>query len=114
MLLPIKALALNALTLSTVFGAMVWIFQDGHMSGLLGFTPTPVDTSIPVLLFCIAFGLSMDYEVFLLSRIKELHDEGVATEEAVASGLARTGRIVTTAAALLSVTFFAFGTGRTS
>ncbi|MGI8678128.1 MAG: MMPL family transporter [Jatrophihabitans sp.] len=113
-LLPIKALAMNALSLSAVFGVMVWIFQDGHLSGLLGFTPTPIDTSMPVLLFCIAFGLSMDYEVFLLSRIKELHDEGADTREAVAGGLARTGRIITTAAALLSVTFFAFGTGGTS
>ena len=113
-ILPLKALVMNALSLSAVFGAIVWIFQDGHLSGLLGFTATPINTSMPVLLFCIAFGLSMDYEVFLLSRIKELHDEGVDTTEAVAAGLARTGRIVTTAAALLSVTFFAFGAGQTS
>ncbi|MFL6160774.1 MAG: MMPL family transporter [Jatrophihabitantaceae bacterium] len=113
-LLPVKALVLNVLSLSAVFGAMVWIFQDGHLSGLLGFTPGPINTSMPVLLFCIAFGLSMDYEVFLLSRIAELHAAGISTAEAVAGGLARTGRIVSTAAVLLSVTFFAFGTSQVS
>jgi putative drug exporter of the RND superfamily len=113
-LLPVKALVLNVLSLSAVFGAMVWIFQYGHLSGLLGFTPGPINTSMPVLLFCIAFGLSMDYEVFLLSRIAEQHAAGASTSEAVAGGLARTGRIVSTAAALLSVTFFAFGTSRVS
>jgi RND superfamily putative drug exporter len=113
-LLPIKALALNALSLSAVFGVVVWIFQDGHLAGWLRFTPGPINTSMPVLLFCIAFGLSMDYEVFLLARIKELHDGGASNRESVAGGLARTGRIVTTAAALLSVTFIAFGTARVS
>jgi RND superfamily putative drug exporter len=113
-LLPLKALLLNALTLIAVFGATVWMFQDGHLSGLLDFTPTPTSTTMPLLLFCIAFGLSMDYEVFLLSRIKELHDAGATNEEAVTGGLARTGRIVTTAAALLAVTFFAFGLSKVS
>ncbi|WP_165036383.1 MMPL family transporter, partial [Candidatus Protofrankia californiensis] len=108
--MPLKALVLNVLSLTAVLGAAVWIFQDGHLSGALGFLPGPLDTSMPVLLFCIAFGLSMDYEVFLLSRIKEEHDRGVPNTEAVATGLARTGRIVTTAAALLAVTFVAFGT----
>ncbi len=108
--MPIKALILSALSLTAVLGAAVWIFQDGHLSGMLGFLPGPLDTSMPVLLFCIAFGLSMDYEVFLLSRIKEEHDRGVDNAEAVAAGLARTGRIVTTAAALLAVTFAAFVT----
>jgi RND superfamily putative drug exporter len=112
--LPVKALVLNVLSLSAVFGAMVWIFQYGHLSGLLGFTPLPTSTTMPLLLFCIAFGLSMDYEVFMLSRIKELHDAGAANVDAVAGGLARTGRIVTTAAALLAVTFFAFGTSKVS
>jgi RND superfamily putative drug exporter len=112
--LPLKALLLNALSLTAIFGAMVWIFQDGHLSGLLGFTPGPMSTTMPLLLFCIAFGLSMDYEVFMLSRIKELHDAGATNREAVAGGLARTGRIVTTAAALLAVTFFAFGLSRVS
>jgi RND superfamily putative drug exporter len=92
----------------------VWIFQDGHLAGLLGFTSGPTDVSMVLLIFCIAFGLSMDYEVFLLARIKEAHDAGADTVEAVASVLARTGRIVTTAAALLAITFFAFGTAQVS
>jgi putative drug exporter of the RND superfamily len=112
--LPLKALVLNALSLTAVFGAVVWVFQDGHLRGLLGFTPMPTSTTMPLLLFCIAFGLSMDYEVFLLSRIKELHEAGAGTEEAVSGGLARTGRIVTTAAALLAVTFVAFGLSKVS
>src|ERR1700761_862744 len=112
--LPVKALALNALSLTAVFGALVWIFQDGHLAGLLGFTPGPTDVSMILLIFCIAFGLSMDYEVFLLARIKEAHDAGADTVEAVATGLARTGRIVTTAAILLAITFFAFGTAQVS
>ena len=112
--LPLKALVLNALSLTAVFGALVWIFQYGHLSGVLGFTPAPISTTMPLLLFCIAFGLSMDYEVFMLSRIKELHDAGVPNTEAVAGGLARTGRIVTTAAALLAVTFFAFALSKVS
>jgi putative drug exporter of the RND superfamily len=114
LLLPIKALVLNLLSLTAVFGAMVWIFQDGHGSGFLGFTPGVVNTSMPVLLFCIAFGLSMDYEVFLLSRIKEFHDRGATNDDAVVSGLAHAGRIITTAAALLAVTFLAFATSKVS
>ncbi|MCK9874221.1 MMPL family transporter [Frankia sp. Ag45/Mut15] len=109
-LLPVKAILLNGLCTCAVFGAAVWIFSDGHLSGLLDFTPGPLDTSMPVLLFCIAFGLSMDYEVFLLSRIKEVRDTGASNVEAVATGLARVGRIVSTAAALLAVTFVAFAT----
>ncbi|MCK9893067.1 MMPL family transporter [Frankia sp. AgB32] len=109
-LLPLKAIVLNGLSTCAVFGVAVWIFSDGHLSGLLDFTPGPLDTSMPVLLFCIAFGLSMDYEVFLLSRIKEAYDGGASNTEAVAAGLARVGRIVTTAAALLAVTFVAFAT----
>jgi RND superfamily putative drug exporter len=112
--LPLKALVLNFLSLTAVFGAMVWVFQYGHLSGLLGFTPLPTSTTMPLLLFCIAFGLSMDYEVFMLSRIKELHDAGTPNAEAVAGGLARTGRIVTTAAALLAVSFLAFATSKVS
>jgi RND superfamily putative drug exporter len=107
-LVPIKAVALNLLSLSATFGAMVWIFQDGHLSGVLGFTPTGnVDITTPILMFCIAFGLSMDYEVFLLSRIKEEHDRTGDNERAVAAGLERTGRIVTAAAALLAIVFTA-------
>ncbi|HEX9337567.1 MAG TPA: MMPL family transporter, partial [Pseudonocardiaceae bacterium] len=111
---PLRALVLNALGLSATLGAMVWIFQDGHLTGLLGFTPQPTDTSMTVLLFCVAFGLSMDYEVILTSRIKELHDGGASTTQAVTQGLARTGRIVSTAAGLLAVSFFAFGTSSVS
>ena len=112
--LPVKALVLNALSLTAVFGVLVWIFQEGHLAGLLGFTPLPTSTTMPPLLFCITFGLSMDYEVFVLSRIKELHDAGYGNDEAVVHGLARTGRIITTAAALLAVTFFAFGLSKVS
>ncbi len=111
---PLRALVLNGLSLSAAIGAMVWIFQDGHLSGLLGFAPQPMDTSMTVLLFCIAFGLSMDYEVFVTSRIKELHDQGADTREAVSGGLSHTGRIVTMAAGLLAVSFFAFGTAKVS
>jgi putative drug exporter of the RND superfamily len=112
---PLKALVLNLLSLTAVYGAMVYVFQDGHLAGLLGFTPTgTIDTSMPVLLFCIAFGLSMDYEVFLLSRIKEEHDRTGDTVAAVAVGLERTGRIVTTAAALLAIVFVAFATSQVS
>ena len=110
-LVPIKAIVLNLLSLTATFGAMVWIFQDGNLSGLLGFTATgTLDTSMPILMFCIAFGLSMDYEVFLLSRIKEEYDRTGDNLASVAMGLERTGRIVTAAAALLSVVFIAFAT----
>lgn len=108
-LVPLKALVLNTLSLTATFGAMVWVFQEGNGAGLLGFTATGLtDTTTPILMFCIAFGLSMDYEVFLLSRIKEEHDRGADNETAVARGLERTGRIVTAAAVLLAVTFVAF------
>ncbi len=111
LLVPIKAIALNLLSLTATFGAMVWIFQDGHLSGLLNFTATgSLNVDMPILMFCIAFGLSMDYEVFLLSRIKEEHDASGDNTHSVAVGLERTGRIVTAAAALLAVTFLAFGT----
>jgi putative drug exporter of the RND superfamily len=113
--IPVKALVLNLLSLTAIYGAMVFIFQDGHLAGVLGFTPTgTIDTSMPVLLFCIAFGLSMDYEVFLLSRIKEEYDRTGDTVASVAAGLERTGRIVTTAAALLAIVFVAFATSQVS
>jgi RND superfamily putative drug exporter len=112
-LVPVKALVLNVLSLSATFGAMVWIFQDGHFSGFLDFTPIgALDTTTPILMFCIAFGLSMDYEVFLLSRIKEEWDRGSDNVRSVAVGLEYTGRIVTAAAALLAVVFLAFATSR--
>jgi RND superfamily putative drug exporter len=110
-LIPIKALVLNLLSLTATFGAMVWVFQDGNLSGLLDFTATGrIDSSMPILMFCIAFGLSMDYEVFLLSRIKEEYDRTGRNATSVALGLERTGRIVSAAAALLAITFLAFGT----
>ena len=115
LLVPVKALVLNMLSLTATFGAMVWIFQDGNLSELLGFTATgTLDISMPILMFCIAFGLSMDYEVFLLSRIKEEYDRVGDNEQAVALGLERTGSIITAAALLLSITFFAFGTSGVS
>jgi putative drug exporter of the RND superfamily len=114
-IIPAKAIVLNLLSLSATFGAMVWIFQDGHLSGLLDFTATGgLAAATPILMFCIAFGLSMDYEVFLLSRIKEEHDHGADNETAVAVGLERTGRIVTAAAVLIAVIFVAFALGRVS
>jgi putative drug exporter of the RND superfamily len=111
---PLRSLVLNALSLSATLGVLTWIFQDGHLSGLLDFTARPMDTSMTVLLLCIAFGLSVDYEVFVLSRIKELHDRGEGTPVAVSHGLSRTGRIVSTAAVLLAVSFFAFLGGTVS
>jgi RND superfamily putative drug exporter len=111
LLVPLKAIVLNTLSLTASFGAMVWVFQDGNGAGLLGFTATGLtDTTMPILMFCIAFGLSMDYEVFLLSRIKEEHDRTGDNELSVAMGLEKTGRLVTAAALLLSITFFAFAT----
>ena len=111
---PIRAVLLNALSLSATLGVLTWIFQNGHLAGLLDVTPRSMDMSMTVLMFCIAFGLSMDYEVFVLSRIKEMHDRGVAPAQAVPNGLARAGRIVSTAAGLLAVSFFAFGTSTVS
>lgn len=105
---PLRALLLNLIGLSATFGVMILIFQQGHGSGLLDITPRPLDLSMPVLLLCIAFGLSMDYEVFLISRIKELHDAGADTREAVIEGLGRTGRIISAAAILIAISFFAF------
>src|SRR5262249_44106732 len=113
LLVPAKAVVLNLLSLTATFGAMVWIFQEGHFSRFLNFTPTgTLDTTTPILMFCIAFGLSMDYEVFLLSRIKEEHDRTGDNVTSVAVGLERTGRIVTAAAALLAVVFISFATSR--
>nr|WP_180218734.1 MMPL family transporter [Streptomyces albus] len=114
LLQPLRALVLNGISLTAAIGAMVWVFQDGHLSSVLDFTPMPMDTSMTVLMFCIVFGLSMDYEVFVTSRIKELHDAGAGDREAVTGGLSRTGRIVTMAAGLLAVSFFAFATSQVS
>ncbi|MFE3824003.1 MMPL family transporter [Streptomyces sp. NPDC059092] len=112
-LIPVQAVVLNALSLTAMFGATVWIFQDGHLSGLLGFTATgDIETSLPVLMFCVAFGLSMDYGVFLLSRIKEEYDRSGDHEHAVAFGLRRTGGLITAAAVILAVVMVAIGTSR--
>ncbi|TDD45946.1 MMPL family transporter [Kribbella antibiotica] len=109
--LPLKALLMNVLSLSAAFGAMVWIFQDGHLSGLLDFTPAGfLDATNPVLLFAVLFGLSMDYEVFLLSRIREEYDRTGDNTQAVALGLQRTGGIITSAALLLVIVVAAFST----
>jgi RND superfamily putative drug exporter len=109
---PLKALALNLLSLSAMFGAMVWIFQQGHLRWLFGnFLATGyLDTTTPILMFCVAFGLSMDYEVFLLSRIKEEYDLTGDTRASVAAGLERTGGIVTSAAALFAIINISFTT----
>ncbi len=115
LLIPLKAVVLNLFSLSATFGAMVWIFQDGHLSGALDFTATGgLAAAMPVLMFCVAFGLSMDYEVMLLSRIREEHDRTGDNQRSVAVGLERTGRIVTAAAVLMAVVFLAFATGRVS
>jgi RND superfamily putative drug exporter len=109
--LPAKALVLNVLSLTAAFGALVWIFQDGHLAAM-GTTPTgTLVANMPVLLFCVAFGLSMDYEVFLISRIREFWLASGRTradnDESVARGLARTGRVVTAAALVMSISFAA-------
>ncbi|MFF5157875.1 MMPL family transporter [Streptomyces sp. NPDC000348] len=111
---PLRALILNLLSLGATLGVMTWIFQDGNLSSLLGFTAQPMELAMTVLMFCIGFGLSMDYEVFVTSRIKELHDRGADNETAVVNGLGHTGRIVSAAAFLLAVSFFAFGTAELS
>ena len=109
--LPIKALLMNLLTLSAALGILVWIFQDGHLEGLLGFSATgALDSTQPILLAAMAFGLSTDYGVFLLTRIKEARDAGAGETESVALGLERTGRIVTAAALLFTVAIGAFAT----
>ena len=107
--LPVKALLMNVLSLSASFGAIVWIFQDGHLSGLLDFTPTgTLEATQPILVLAIVFGLSMDYEVFLMSRIREQYDLTGDNTAAVATGLQRTGGIITSAALLLIVVIGAF------
>ena len=108
---PIKALVLNLLMLSAVLGSMVWIFQDGHLAQILGVTPAPLNLSMVVLLCCIAFSLSVDYEIFLLSRIKEARDTGLSNNDAIVIGLGRVGRIISSAALLLTITLLSFANG---
>ena len=107
--LPLKAVLLNFLSIGASFGALVWIFQQGHLSSLLGFTPQSIDPSIPVILFSIVFGLSMDYEVLLVSRIHEEYLRTGNNTLAVASGLEKTARLITGAAAIMVTVFLAFG-----
>ncbi|MFC7546456.1 MMPL family transporter [Plantactinospora sp. GCM10030261] len=107
-LLPIKAVLMSVLSLSATFGTLVWLFQEGHGADLLGVTPAPLEVGIVVLMAAVVFGLSTDYEVFLLSRMVEARAHGAATVDAVTTGLARTGRVITAAALLLIVVTGAF------
>jgi len=107
--IPLKAVIVNVLSLTASFGAMVWVFQDGNLSGLLGFTPLGfVDSTVPILMFCTIFGVSMDYEVFLLSRIREAYERGESNTASVARGLVATAGIITSAAAIIVVVTGAF------
>jgi RND superfamily putative drug exporter len=111
-IVPIKAVVMNILSLCASFGALAWIFQEGHLAGALGFDSVgALDLWMPVLILIFAFGLSMDYEVFLLSRIKEVHDETGDNDLAVAVGLQRSGRIITSAAVLIVIVFAGFAAG---
>ncbi|WP_369035868.1 MMPL family transporter [Streptomyces adonidis] len=113
LLLPLQAVVVNALSLTAMFGAVVWVFQEGHLSGLLGFTPTgDIETALPVLMFCVAFGLSMDYGVFLVSRIQEEYERGGDHRAAVEFGIRRTGGLITAAAVILGFVMVAIGTSR--
>jgi RND superfamily putative drug exporter len=107
--LPLKAVIMNILSIGASFGALVWVFQQGHLSSLLNFTPAALDPSVPVLLFCLVFGLSMDYEVLLISRIQEEYRKTGDTTQAVAQGLEKSGRLITGAAAIMVAVFLAFG-----
>lgn len=110
---PVKALLTSALSLAASLGVMVWVFQDGHLSGLLNFTPTGgIETYVVALVVAFGFGLAMDYEVFLLSRIKELVDAGRSNDEAVRLGMQRSGRIITSAALIVIVVFAGFVAGQ--
>jgi RND superfamily putative drug exporter len=109
LLLPLKAVVMNVLSISASYGALVWIFQDGHLAAWLGFTPGPIETSTPIIMFCVMFGLSMDYEVFLLSRVREEYERTGDNVQAVARSLELSGRLITGAAAIMAVVFFAFG-----
>jgi len=113
LLLPFQAVVVNALSLTAMFGAVVWVFQEGHLSGLLGFTPTgDIETALPVLMFCVAFGLSMDYGVFLVSRIQEEYERSGDHRAAVEFGIRRTGGLITAAALILGFVMVAIGTSR--
>ena len=112
--IPVKAVVMNVLSLGASFGALVWVFQDGNLSGPLGFDPVgSIDLWLPSIIFLFAFGLSMDYEVFLLGRIKEIHDRTGDNDLSVSMGLQKTGRIITSAALLIVVVFAGFAAGET-
>ena len=111
-LLPLKAIVINMLSISASYGALVWIFQDGHLADWLHFTPGPIETVTPLIMFCVLFGLSMDYGVLLLSRIREEYERTGDNTVAVGAGLERTGRLITAAAAIMAAVFFAFARGR--
>jgi uncharacterized membrane protein YdfJ with MMPL/SSD domain len=109
--LPVKAVIMNALSLTAAFGVLVWVFQDGRLESVLRYrSEGALELTQPVLLFAIAFGLATDYGVFLLARIREAHDDGLPNREAVALGLERTGRVVTAAAVLFCVAVGSFAT----
>jgi RND superfamily putative drug exporter len=107
-LLPLKAVIMNLLSITGSFGALVWIFQQGHLSSVLRFTPAPVEPSLPVILFCAVFGLSMDYEVLLLTRMQEEYLQTGDNTKSVAEGLEKSGRLITSAAAIMVAVFAAF------
>jgi len=111
-LLPLKAIVMNLLSITASYGALVWIFQDGHLAALLDFTPGPIQAATPLIMFCLVFGLSMDYEVLLLSRVREEYERTGDNARAVAVGLERTGRLITGAAAIMATVFFGFGLAR--
>ena len=108
--IPIKAMILNLLSTAASYGVLVWVFQDGHGADLLGFKPGPIEAFVPVFIFTILFGLSMDYHVFILTRIKEARDRGASSNEAVARGIAITSGTITSAAAIMVVVFAVFVT----
>jgi uncharacterized membrane protein YdfJ with MMPL/SSD domain len=111
LVIPIKAIVLNLLSVGAAYGVLVWIFQQGHLEGLLGFRSNgAIVTWLPLFLFTVLFGLSMDYHVFILSRIKELHDTGLPTEEAVERGIRSTASTVTSAAFVMVAVFSVFAT----
>jgi RND superfamily putative drug exporter len=103
---------MNLLSISTSFGALVFVFQQGHFSGLLDFTPAPIDPGVPIILFCVLFGLSMDYEVFILTRIQEEWMRDRDTRRAIAAGLERSAPLVTGAALIMIVVVASFGLGQ--
>jgi RND superfamily putative drug exporter len=110
LVIPVKAILLNLLSTAAAFGLLVLVFEDGHGADLLGFKPGPIEAFVPVFIFTILFGLSMDYHVFILTRIKEARDHGLHTNEAVARGISITSGTITSAAAIMVVVFSVFVT----